>query len=153
MNRPLKEPSKTNIESAGLQHQRELDAQRRRQDTFAAQEADRIKAMYGTREEKQNIARQLASDLDKLIAEKQEIERERLAEDRRHDLEMITQMKYQEILEKEEAEARQAYAEYLAAQQRAAIAQHQEERRREQAEERAERPQDFFGQHFARSTR
>ncbi|KWX12388.1 hypothetical protein QR46_3642 [Giardia duodenalis assemblage B] len=155
MNRPIKEPSKSNVESMERQYVAEDMALRRRREQYMQQEAERLRAIHGTREEKREIAQKLASELDTLISERKAQESLESQESRRHALETLERVKYEEMLEQEQKEARRAYEEYVAEQNRRAIAERKDAQERARQEEVAEeRTQpSFFANHFMKSTR
>lgn len=119
------------------------------------QEAERLRAIHGTREEKREIAQKLASELDTLISERKAQDSLESQESRRHALETLERVKYEEMLEQEQKEARRAYEEYVAEQNRRAIAERKDAQERARQEEVAEeRTQpSFFANHFMKSTR
>lgn len=155
MNRPIKEPSKSNMESMERQYEAEDAALRRRRAQYMQQEADRLLAIHGTREEKREIAKKLASELDTLISERKAQESLESQEKRRYALETLERIKYEEMLEHEQKEARRAYEEYVAEQNRRAIAERKDAHERARQEEIIEEKTqpNFFTNHFMKSTR
>eukprot|EP00768_Dysnectes_brevis_P003304 gnl/Dysnectes_brevis/2373_a2803_2837.p1 GENE.gnl/Dysnectes_brevis/2373_a2803_2837~~gnl/Dysnectes_brevis/2373_a2803_2837.p1 ORF type:complete len:177 (-),score=21.10 gnl/Dysnectes_brevis/2373_a2803_2837:67-597(-) len=113
LKRTVKQPSVANDTTIGRQHELELERLKAKKEAMRTREHDRIKAIYGTRDDRRAIQAKLRTEIDSLVAERDKLIAEEKDEDRRIAEAMKEHLEFAEYVERDQKEARRAYEHYL----------------------------------------
>eukprot|EP00767_Chilomastix_cuspidata_P001639 gnl/Chilomastix_cuspidata/1764.p2 GENE.gnl/Chilomastix_cuspidata/1764~~gnl/Chilomastix_cuspidata/1764.p2 ORF type:complete len:178 (+),score=83.16 gnl/Chilomastix_cuspidata/1764:33-536(+) len=155
LRRPRKQPSEKNRTTFDDEFQREQHRLSVLTEKRQAREYERLRAMYGSMEDKRQMQEELRAAIDKLVEERERMKREEIAEEEKITHEMLEQAEFAHFVEQDHQQARLEYERYLLEENRRL----EEERRQAQQLARQhgimedhERP-DFFEEAFMRSYR
>ncbi|KAG9394611.1 hypothetical protein J8273_3865 [Carpediemonas membranifera] len=155
MNRPIRAPStknETTLEKEYMREQRRLELIREKQEE---REYERLRALYGTEEDKREIQARLKSEIDALVDARKSLDEQEKMEEERFKAEFEDQIKFAEFIEQDHNEARKEYERYVLEENlrlEEAAKRAKDEERDMEVEEDIRRP-DFFKQAFMRSFR
>ncbi len=155
LRRPARKPSDKNNTTFDLQKEKEEARQKALQDAYEQREYERLRAMYGSAEDKREIQMKLQAEMQALVDAKKKLEDDERAEEDKFRAAFEDQIKFAQFIEQDHTEARKEYERYVLEenirleQQRA---QAKETDHDQEVEADIKRP-DFFAHSFMRSFR
>lgn len=150
LSRPIKKPSNNNATHFDVDYIREQERLKALREAREKREYERLKGIYGSREDKAAAQAELKEALDKLIKEREEAERQEREYMQKYEAEMKEQIEFAEYVERDNNEARMEYEQYVRAENERLKSEREREqqlRHMAEIEEDKERP-DFYEQAF-----
>ncbi|GKT15145.1 hypothetical protein ADUPG1_010634 [Aduncisulcus paluster] len=113
LKRPIRPQSSKNSETSCTQFQREQAQLEHRRDQYRQREYERLRALYGTPEDKKAIQEKLRHELEELEDEKKKLEELQMLEDKRIIEEMKEKEEFEKFVQEDMRKEKEQYAKYL----------------------------------------
>ncbi|GIQ80118.1 hypothetical protein KIPB_000865 [Kipferlia bialata] len=155
LRRPPRQPTKKNDTTDVEVYEREMARVKTKQEEYQRREFERLRALYGTLEDKREMQQELKRVMENLLEEKARLATEEREEEKRIAKEMADYAQFAEYIEADQAAARLEYEKYLLAENKRLADQRQNmtvEERQAAIEADRSRP-NFFEESFMKSFR